>query len=97
MSRPGFPIRRRGNEWPVPIIKYYAGLITLEKCLKATIDADKNRENEKKCEVYYFIGELMLLNKKKKEAIEYFNKCIKCEIPDFREHLSSQQRLEELK
>jgi len=92
-----FAKKLKGNKWPVPIIRYYADLIPIEKLIRATTDADKKRENEKKCEAYYFIGELMLLNEKKKEAIEYFEKCIKCDIPDFREHISSKQRLEELK
>ena len=92
-----FAKKIEGNEWPVPIIKYYAGAISLEQCLKATTDADKKRENEKKCEAYYFIGELMMLNDRKKEAIEYFNKSIKCNLSDFREHKASLQRLKELK
>jgi tetratricopeptide (TPR) repeat protein len=86
-----------GNEWPVPIIRYYNGRIDHKECLKDAFDFDKKRENEKMCEAYYFIGEFLFLQGKKKEGEEFFKKCLECNIPDFRENTASEQRLEELK
>ena len=83
----------QGNEWPIPIIRFYSGKITEKECLKAAEDKDKKRENEKMCEAYYFIGKFLLISGKKQDAEKLFKKCIECNITDFREHKAALQEL----
>jgi len=83
-----------GDKWPIPIIQYYAEKISKTKCLQKTESKNKKRENEKRCEAYYFIGEFLLLSGKKEEAIALFKKCIECGIKNFREYKAAEQELE---
>jgi lipoprotein NlpI len=82
-----------GDNWPIPIIQYYAGKRTKKECLQASISKDKNRENEKRCEAYYFIGEFLILNNQKNEGVKLLKKCIECDIQNFREYKAAKLEL----
>ena len=75
-----------GDKWPIPIIRYYANTSTREECIKAANSANKKRENEKKCEAYYFIGAYLQGLGEDEKATKMFKKCIKGNITNFREH-----------
>jgi len=85
------------NEWPAPVLRFYAGAISKQRCLEMAVDKDPKRDNEKKCEAYYYIGEMELAKGNRKEAKKLFEKCLECDIKDFRETIASQIRIEELK
>jgi lipoprotein NlpI len=82
-----------GDKWPIPIIRYYAGKITLSECIRQTKSKSKKRENEKKCEAYYFIGEFLILNNQKDEGVKLLKKCIECDIQNFREYQAAKLEL----
>ncbi len=85
-----------GNEWPIPLLRFYAGDITEQECLEAAAQGTPERRKEKECEAYYYIGEWYLWNGNKDKALEYFKKCVGYGIVDFREHLVSEIRIREL-
>jgi lipoprotein NlpI len=85
------------GEWPSPVISFYAGTMSKRRCMEMAADRDPKRDKEKKCEAYYYIGEMELAKGDREEAEKLFEKCLECGIRDFRETLASKIRVEELK
>ena len=84
------------GKWPAPVFSYYLGKISAEECLKAAESDNNKKENEQKCEAYFYIGELYLHEGKKQEALKYYRKCIDCGITEFFEYTTSGIRIKEL-
>lgn len=84
------------EEWPIPILKLYAGRLSKKQCLALAENPDPKRDNEMKCEAYYYIGELEMMDGNRDRAAELFKKCLECDILDFRETIAAKIRLKEL-
>jgi tetratricopeptide (TPR) repeat protein len=48
-------------QWPVPIIRYFQGIISAEALLQASADPDPSTAKGRECEATYFIGEIDLI------------------------------------
>lgn len=85
------PTRR----WPKPVVDFYAGKISYEKCLALAESAKPKRDNEMKCEAYFYIAESLFLNGDKSKANGFFKKCLNCKIPEFLETKEAEVRVRE--
>ncbi|MCK5844618.1 MAG: tetratricopeptide repeat protein [Victivallales bacterium] len=84
------------RSWPWPVVEFYAGKTTAAQCLAAAESVDSKRDNETKCEAYFYIAESFYLAGKHGEATEYYRKCLNCHIPDFLETKEAAVRLDQL-
>ena len=72
------------DEWINPVIRFYAGDLSEEAVLAAAADEDAEKDNEKRCEAYYYVGMARLLGiddavptaSDTAKAVEYFEKCL---------------------
>ena len=88
---------REGGDWPVPVIDMFLGTTSVADCLGAAKDADAQRDKEKKCEAFYFVGELHILAGERKQGVEFFQKCIDTGLSGFIEYEGAKAELDRLK
>ena len=81
------------RRWPKPVVDFYAGKISYEQCLAEAKSEKPKRDNEMKCEAYFYIAEHLLLAGKKSKANAFFKKCLKCDIQEFLETKETKIRL----
>jgi lipoprotein NlpI len=83
-------------EWPGQLILLYRGKISAQEALKAADDSNPKRQREKKCEAYFYIGQLLLTQGKKNEAIKMFRAAAAANVTEFVEHEAAKIELKRL-
>lgn len=73
------------QRWPRPVIDFYCGDISADELLEKAVSKKSKRDNEMKCEAYYYIGEQLFLAGKTVQSSVYFKKCLACGIEGFLE------------
>lgn len=68
----------------------------IEELNMDTLLSNANKDNEKLCEVYFYIGYNYLINNKKDKAKDYFKKCINTNIDYYLEYKLAKFELEKL-
>ncbi|NOY74459.1 MAG: tetratricopeptide repeat protein, partial [Kiritimatiellaeota bacterium] len=91
-----FAAKLTTRRWPRPVVDFYNGKLTAEECLKAAESTDPKRNNEMKCEAYFYIAESLFIDGKRKEAEKYYKKCLERDIPEFLETKEAEVRLNSL-
>jgi len=88
------------EEWPAPVLRFYMAEITEQELLEETKHENPRKENEQKCEAFYYLGMAHLLNIKIKSSIidsakakNYFKKCIETDVRQFWEYHFSKVEL----
>ena len=87
---------RQTEEWPLPVIDMLLGTTSVTDCLSAAKDANAEGDKEKKCEAFYFVGELHILAGDRKQAAEFFGKCIDTGLSGFIGYEGAKAELERL-
>jgi tetratricopeptide (TPR) repeat protein/tRNA A-37 threonylcarbamoyl transferase component Bud32 len=86
--------------WIAPVIRFYAGEFTEEEVLKGAEAEDPKKDNEQKCEAYYYLGMAQLFGLRDGVqpdttlAREYFEKCVSTGVEGFMEFTLAKQMLE---
>jgi lipoprotein NlpI len=83
-------------DWPGEIISLYRGKLSAQEALKAADDSNPKRQREKKCEAYFYIGQLLLTQGKKNEAIKMFRAAVATNVTEFVEHEAAKVELKRL-
>jgi lipoprotein NlpI len=83
-------------EWPGQLILLYRGKISAQEALKAADDSNPKRQREKKCEAYFYIGQLLLTQGKKNEAIKMLRAAVATNVTEFVEHEGAKVELKRL-
>ena len=86
----------QGNEWPIPLAKYYAGEIDENELLKAAESRDPVKWKNQHLDVWYCLGMKKLLDGDNVKAKEYFEKCVSTGLKDFEEYSRAKDELEKL-
>jgi lipoprotein NlpI len=88
------------DAWYAPVIRFYSGEVAEEAVLKGAEAQDPERENERKCEAYYFLGIAHLLGvpdgveADTTLAMKYFENCVSTGVARFTEYKLAKQILE---
>lgn len=62
------------NVWPAPVVSMFAGQVGPEVVLSRAADDDAVVQKNQVCEANFYVGELYLLQQKKNQARDYFQK-----------------------
>ncbi|MFQ5604018.1 MAG: protein kinase [bacterium] len=93
------------ESWITPIVRFYSGDIPESMIWELTKDQDPQKEKEKQCETYYYLGMAYLLNMDVElntsapdttVAREYFEKCLASHMTDFFEYHFAEIELKRL-
>jgi lipoprotein NlpI len=84
------------TDWPGELISLYRGGLSAQEALKAADDSNPKRQREKKCEAYFYIGQLLLTQGKKNEAIKMFRAAAATNVTEFVEHEAAKVELKRL-
>jgi lipoprotein NlpI len=84
------------DEWPAPVISFYRGHLSIQDLLKAAADSNPKKQREKRCEAYFYIGQLLLTQGKKNEAIKMLRAAVAANVTDFIEHEAAKAELKRL-
>ena len=88
------------DAWIAPVIRFFAGEISDEGVLKGAEAEDPEKDNEQKCEAYYYLGMAHLLGvhdgvePDTTSAMKYFEKCVSTGVEHFMEFKLARQMLE---
>ena len=88
------------DAWIAPMVRFYAGGITEEEVLDMAKAEDTNKDNEQKCEAFYYLGMARLFGMNgavepdTTGAREYFEKCVATGVEEFLEFKLARQILE---
>ncbi len=96
-----FAKRLEGDEWIIPVIRFYAGEVGEETVWEAANDTLPEGKVQKQCEAYYYLGIAHLLGMNRTpadtaKAKEYFEKCVATEITGYIEYTSAKAELERI-
>ncbi len=83
-------------EWPGQLIYVYRGKLSPQEALRAADDPSPKRQREKKCEAYFYLGELLLTQGKKTEAIKMFRAAVATNVTGFVEYEAAKAELKRL-
>lgn len=83
-------------DWPGDLISLYRGSLSAQAALKAADDSNPKRQREKKCEAYFYIGQLLLTQGKKNEAIKMFRAAVATNVTEFVEYEAAKVELKRL-
>jgi lipoprotein NlpI len=64
------------DDWPGPIISMYLGRIRPQEAMEAAVGKNPMKETEMQCQVYFHIGQLLLMEGRKNEAVQTFKAAI---------------------
>jgi lipoprotein NlpI len=84
------------SDWPGDLISLYRGKISAQEALKAADDSNPKRQREKKCEAYFYIGQLLLTQGKKAEAVKMLRAAVAANITEFVEYEAAKVELKRL-
>jgi len=91
-----FAKKQPKDEWTTKIALFLNENITEKELLKASFDKDTKKDNEQKCEAYYYIGMDKKFRNKHSKAKENFKKSIATDEKDFYEYKLSKVELERI-
>jgi lipoprotein NlpI len=84
------------SEWPGQLIWLYRGQVSVQEALRAADDSNPKRQREKKCEAYFYIGQLLLTQGKKNEALKMLRAAAATNVTDFVEYEGAKVELKRL-
>jgi lipoprotein NlpI len=84
------------EEWPGPIVLMYLGQATPQAVLKDANDPVPARRREKQCEAYFYVGEQLLIEGKKAEAIKMLKAAVATNVTKFVEYEAARIELRRL-
>lgn len=62
--------------WPGPVVSLYLGTVTPQAVLDAAVDQEPQKQREKLCEAYFYVGQHHLIRGRRDEAIRMFRAAI---------------------
>src|SRR5262245_17638099 len=84
------------KEWPGPIVHMYLGKIPYHAVFDAVADADPNRQRQKRCQAYFYVGQQMLIGQKNGEAAKMFRETVATNAPNLFEYEGAHAELKHL-
>jgi lipoprotein NlpI len=84
------------EQWPGPLYAMYLGHRSQQEVIKAAVDLDPKKQREKQCEAYFYVGEQLLIQRKKTEAIKMFRAAVATNVTNFVEHEAAKVELKRL-
>jgi tetratricopeptide (TPR) repeat protein len=74
------------TEWPGAVLELFLGRTTPEGLLAAAKDRDKTAENQKLCEVYFYLGQYYLIMGEESKGRTMFERCLDTGVKVFIEY-----------
>src|SRR5215471_6865576 len=84
------------KEWPGPIVSMYLGKVPEQAVYDAVADADPNRQRQKRCQAYFYVGQQMLIGQKNGEAAKMFRETVATNAPNLFEYEGAHAELKHL-
>src|SRR5262244_3212742 len=84
------------KEWPGPIVSMYLGKVPEQAVFDAVADADPNRQRQKRCQAYFYVGQQMLIGQKNGEAAKMFRETVATNAPNLLEYEGAHAELKHL-
>src|SRR5499426_2124525 len=84
------------KEWPGPIVSLYLGKVPEHVVFDAVADADPNRQRQKRCQAYFYVGQQMLIGQKNGEAAKMFRETVATNAPNLFEYEGAHAELKHL-
>src|SRR5215831_8433486 len=84
------------KEWPGPIVSMYLGKVPEQAVYDAVADADPNRQRQKRCQAYFYVGQQMLIGQKNGEAAKMFRETVATNAPNLLEYEGAHAELKHL-
>ncbi len=84
------------SEWPGPVISFYRGQLSSQDLLKAAADSNPKKQREKQCEVYFYVGQQLLIEGKKSAAVKMFRAAVATNAVIVVEHEGAKVELKRL-
>jgi lipoprotein NlpI len=84
------------KEWPAPVISMYLGNTPPQAVLDSAKDPNLRKQIEQECEAYFYVGEHLLLQGRKDEAIRMFRASVATGVTPFIEYEWSRAELSRL-
>ena len=84
------------KEWPGPIVSMYLGKVPEQAVFDAVADADPNRQRQKRCQAYFYVGQQMLIGQKNGEAAKMFRETVATNAPNLFEYEGAHAELKHL-
>ena len=82
--------------WPGPIVVMYLGQIGSQAVLDAAADPNPRRQREKQCEAYFYIGQQLLIQGNKSQAVKMFQAAVATGMSNFIEYDGAKAELKRL-
>ena len=83
-------------EWPGVIVSLFLGQVGPERVLSSARDIDPQRQREKRCVAYFFLGQLSLAYGDSADATAHFRKTVDTGVTGFRQYWAARQELRRL-
>ena len=74
------------TEWPGPVLELFLGMTTPEGLLAEAKDSDKTAENQRLCEVYFYLGQYYLIMGEESKERDMFERCLDTGVKAFIEY-----------
>src|SRR5215468_9510702 len=84
------------KEWPGPIVSMYLGKVPEQAVFDAIADADPNRQRQKRCQAYFYVGQQMLIGQKNGDAAKMFRETVATKAPNLFEYEGAHAELKHL-
>jgi len=88
--------RLDGDQWPVPVLEYYLGQISLEEVYAAALRDDAKPVSARTCEADFYVGEFELMRGRNQTAIPLLHDALLSCPKHSREHLMAEAELKRL-
>jgi len=82
----GYTNRLDLTKWPGPVLKLFLGTTTPDGLFAEAKDRDKTAENQKLCEVYFYLGQYYLIMGEASKARNMFEHCLDTGVKAFIEY-----------
>ncbi len=83
-------------EWPGVIVALFLGQVGPERVLSSARDADPQRQREKQCVAYFFLGQLSLAYGDDDDAAAHFRRAVDTGVTGLRQYWAARQELRRL-
>jgi len=84
------------DQWPGPVVNLLLDKVTPQAVINATQDSDPQVQRERQCEAYFYIGEYLLINNQKSEAMRMLQAAVATGITSLFEYSSAKAELQHL-
>jgi lipoprotein NlpI len=84
------------DQWPGPIMELYSGKETVERIMQSAKHSDSQKERERMCELYFYLGERALIQGDSTEAKKFFQAAIDTGVTHFYEYAGAEAELRRL-